>query len=85
MTLGSWTITRDGALLWLVGVAAMVGYLLSVPEPPTEWDYRQWLNAAAAAALWGIGKLQSSPAPSSKEVTRGFRDDGTPMRESKPL
>jgi hypothetical protein len=72
-------VTRDGALLWLLTIAALAGYLTSVGTPPTEWTYAQWLQFAAAAAAWGIGKLQASPAPSSKELRRGFRDNGAPV------
>jgi hypothetical protein len=61
----------------LAGVA-LVGYLVSVGVPPTAWDYQQWLQFAATVFAWGVGKLQSSPMPSSNEVARGFRDDGTP-------
>jgi hypothetical protein len=50
-----------------------------VGVPPTEWSYQQWLQFAAAAAMWGVGKLQVSPQPSSKEVARGFRDNGEPV------
>lgn len=72
-------LTRDGVLLWLLAGGALLGYLLSVGVPPNEWDYKQWLQFLAAGAAWGIGKLQSSPAPSSKEVARGFRDSGAPV------
>lgn len=72
------TITRDGALLWVLAGAAFVGYLVSVGVPPNEWDYKQWLQFASAAFAWLVGKLQASPAPSTKEVERGFRDDGRP-------
>lgn len=64
------TVTRDGALLWVLAGAALVGYLVSVGAPPNEWDYKQWLNFAAAGFAWLVGKLQSSPQPSKKEVRR---------------
>ena len=79
MKIGPVTLTRDGVLLWLLAGGALVGYLLSVGVPPTDWDYQQWLQFAAAIAAWGVGKLQASPAPSSKEVARGFRDNGEPV------
>lgn len=72
-------LTRDGALLWLLAVGALVAYLMSVGTAPTEWDYKQWLQFISAAAAWAIGKLQASPAPSSKEVARGVRDNGEPV------
>lgn len=71
-------VTRDGLLLWCLAGAALVGYLVSVEIPPTQWDYHHWLQFAAAVSAWAVGKMQTSPAPSSKEVARGFRDDGRP-------
>lgn len=79
MKIGPVTVTRDGALLWLLAAAALIGYLSSAPLPFWDWDYHAWLQFAAAAAGWGIGKLQVSPAPSTGEVARGFRDDGSPI------
>ena len=69
------TLTRDGLSLWLLAVAALAAYLSAAP-PPTEWSYQQWIQFVAACAAWAIGKLQASPQPSSKEVKRGWRDDG---------
>lgn len=69
-------LSRDGALLWFLVAAALVGYLLSVGVPPNEWDYKQWLQFGAAFFAWGVGKLQSSPAPSVAENKTGFRDSG---------
>lgn len=79
MKLGPITITRDGALLWLLALAALLGYLTAAPNPPTQWDYHQWLQAGITFAGWGIGKLQVSPAPSTAEVKRGYRDNGEPL------
>lgn len=72
-------ISRDGALLWVLAAAALVGYLLSIGVPPNHWDYKQWLQFAAMVFGWGIGKLQSSPAPSAAENKAGFRDSGQPL------
>ena len=69
-------LTRDGLALWVLAASALAAYLLSVGTPPNEWSYQQWIQFAAAAAAWGVGKLQASPQPSSKEVARGYRDDG---------
>lgn len=69
-------LTRDGALLWVLAGAALVGYLVSVGTAPTTWDYKQWLQFAAAVFAWAIGKLQTSPFPSNGEVARGVRDNG---------
>lgn len=79
MTIGPVTITRDGALLWLLALSAAIAYLSAAATPPTQWGYHEWLQAGAAVAAWGIGKLQVSPAPSSAEVKRGFRDSGEPV------
>jgi len=75
----NWTLTRDGALIWLLALAALAAYLTSVGKPPTDWSYQDWLAFISACAMWGTGKLQSSPRPSSKEVARGFRDNGEPI------
>ena len=72
-------LTRDGAVLWVVALGALAAYLLSVGTPPTDWSYKQWLEFAAACAMWGAGKLQVSPVPSSREVARGVRDNGEPV------
>ena len=72
-------ITRDGALLWLLALVALVGYLLTVGKPPTDWSYREWLTFLSWLAGWGVGKLQVSPQPSSNEVRRGIRDNGEPV------
>jgi hypothetical protein len=72
-------LTRDGLSLWLLGAGALVAYLLSVGVPPNEWNYQQWLQFAAAAAGWGIGRQQVSSLPSKQEVARGIRDNGEPV------
>ena len=72
-------LTRDGVLIWVLAFAALAAYLKSVGVPPTEWDYNQWLEFASACAMWGTGKLGASLLPSTKEVKRGFRDDGSPV------
>jgi hypothetical protein len=69
-------LTRDGVVIWLLAAAALAAYLKSVGVPPTAWDYNQWLEFAAACAMWGTGKLGASLLPSTKEVARGYRDDG---------
>jgi peptidoglycan/LPS O-acetylase OafA/YrhL len=61
-------LTRDGALLWCVALAALVAYLVSVGTPPTHWTYAQWLQFASAIMVWVVGKLQTSPLPSKEEV-----------------
>jgi len=70
------TLTRNGRTLWVAVATTIVGYLLSVGTPPTQWSYRQWLQALAALAAWGAGKLQSSPLPSNAEaaVTAARKD-----------
>ena len=85
MTLGSFTVTRDGMLLWLLAGAALVGYLVSADKPPTDWNYHEWLHFAVAGFAWGIGKLQVSPSPSGNEVRRGVREDGRPVDGTTPV
>ena len=72
------TLTRDGLALWMAVIVAASAYLMTMP-PPTEWNYQQWLQTVSAAALWTVGKMQSSPAPSKKEVRRGVRVNGEPL------
>lgn len=59
--------TRDSFLLWGGLVGALIAYLLSVGDPPTQWSYQQWLQFATAMIAVGIAKLQSSPLPSTAE------------------
>ena len=57
--------TRD-SLVWFVALgAALVAYLLAAEQPPTEWSYREWLQAAAAVFAALSTKLQASPLPLS--------------------
>ena len=70
------TLTRDGLSLWFMAAGALAAYLLSVGIPPNEWSYQQWIQFIATCSAWGIGKLQASPRPSTKEARRGFRDNG---------
>lgn len=72
-------LTRDSVLLWLLALAALAAYLKSVGVPPTQWDWQQWTEFASAVAMWGVGKLQVSGLPSSREVARGIRDNGEPV------
>jgi len=54
-------MTRDSKILWLGFAVAVVGYLLTVREPPAAWSYTDWLNAAMFALVWLSGKLGPSP------------------------
>lgn len=59
------TPTRD-SLIWFVALgASVVAYLMASEHPPSEWDYREWLKAAAAAFAALSTKLQASPLPLS--------------------
>jgi hypothetical protein len=53
-------LTRDSRALYLLALAALVGFLATMP-PPTQWTYSQWMQAAAGALAWAIGKMQTSP------------------------
>ena len=53
--------TRD-SLVWLFTLGiAILGYLMSAEKPPTEWNYREWLQAVSAIAAIISAKLQGSP------------------------
>jgi hypothetical protein len=56
-------MTRDSIALYLAAVAALLAYLITDGRSPAEWAYMDWLKFLAAAAGYGIGKLQSSPLP----------------------
>lgn len=57
--------TRDSLLMYALAAGAALGYLATAPTPPTEWGYRDWLNALTVAIAWIVGKLQTSPLPHS--------------------
>lgn len=63
--------TRDSLLLWGGLLGALIAYLLSVGDPPTQWSYQQWLQFVTAMIAVGIAKLQSSPLPSTAEKKMG--------------
>jgi len=53
--------TRD-SLLWILTFgAAVIAYLLASDKAPTDWNYREWLQAGAAAFAALSAKLQGSP------------------------
>lgn len=60
------TLTRDSLVFYAMAVAAAAGFLATMP-PPTDWSYAQWMQVIAAAALWAIGKLQTSPLKGDHE------------------
>ena len=68
-------LARNGLSLWLFAISALCVYLSAAP-PPTEWSYQDWIRFVAACAAWGIGKQQASQLPSSKEIKRGWRQNG---------
>lgn len=52
---------RD-SLVWTLAIfGALITYLISVDVPPTEWNYKQWLQFASAAVATISGKLATSP------------------------
>lgn len=57
-------IRRDSAVLWLAAAIAALYYLGDAGDPRL-WGFEEWRKAGLAAALWGIGKLQSSPLKGS--------------------
>lgn len=63
-------MNRNSLGLWLAAVAALVGYLVTAGDPPTQWSYQQWLQAISFVAAWGVGKLQSSPLPGPHDESR---------------
>ena len=53
--------TRDSQV-WLFTLgAAVIGYLVAAEKPPTDWSYREWLQAAAFLFAALSAKLQGSP------------------------
>jgi hypothetical protein len=52
---------RDGFILWVGAGAALVTYLISAGEPPTQWTYQEWLQFGSAGFAFLMGKLQTSP------------------------
>lgn len=62
--------SRDSAIWWLAIAGAVVGYLLSVKTPPTQWDYMQWLNAAFFAVSTIAAKLATSPLAGAKDAQK---------------
>lgn len=84
MKLGSLILTRDGALLWFLAASSLVAYLMTAASSPVDWTYHEWLQFAAFACAWAIGKLQVSPAPSTHEVQRGITAEGQPL-EGRPI
>ena len=59
-------LTRDSFVLWLPVVGAAITYLLAA-DPPTTWDYHQWLQAAAAIVATVSTKLMTSPLKHSDD------------------
>ncbi len=73
--------TRD-SLLWIITLgASVIAYLLAADKPPTEWNYREWLQTAAA--MFGIlsAKLQGSPLQLSYKGQRQVAQGINPFYE----
>ena len=54
---------RDSIMLWLGLAVAVIGYLTTAANPPTQWGYQEWLQAASFVLAWAMGKLATSPLP----------------------
>ncbi len=88
MKIGSFTLTRDSAWWGVSAALSFVAVLgtLTDPSGPASLAYygipASWLPFIRLLGLlntWISGKMSNSPAPSSGEVARGFRDNGTPI------
>lgn len=55
-------MNRDSILWWVLIIGAVLGYMATLP-PPTEWDYKQWLNAAVSIIGIIAAKMATSPLP----------------------
>ena len=51
---------RDGTSLWLMAIIAGLLYLEAAGDP-RAWGFEEWRQAGLAAALYAVGKHQSSP------------------------
>lgn len=67
MKIGSFTLTRDSAALWLPVIGAVITYLLASP-PPTQWSYYDWLRAIAAFVAAFSMKQMTSGLPGKNDV-----------------
>ena len=61
------SLTRDSMVLWLGLGVAVVGYLTTAKDPPTQWDYMDWLQACSFILAWVVGKLATSPLAGAKD------------------
>jgi hypothetical protein len=60
-------MTRDSIVFsWLAVVVAIAGYL-ALGDPPTQWDFKEWMQAIVAVGGIVSGKLGSSPLPHSDD------------------
>jgi hypothetical protein len=60
-------MNRDSILLSIGVLGAVIGYLISAGEPPTKWNYQEWLQAGSFAIGVLLAKLSTSPLPHSTE------------------
>jgi hypothetical protein len=58
--------TRDSAVWWLAIIGSVITYLASA-APPSQWNYHQWIQAAALIVATISGKLATSPLPHSAD------------------
>lgn len=69
---GRYTITRDSLALKVVAIAGLIAYLQQIGEPPTQWDYQEWLTHFGVLVGWVSAWLSTS-------MLRG-KNDRTPAR-----
>lgn len=67
--------TRDSVVWWLAILGAIATYLGSTTTP-TDWDYRQWIQAGAFLVATLSGKLATSPLPHSEEGHAKITESG---------
>lgn len=63
-------LSRDSIIWWLAIAGAVITYLLSA-EPPTQWDYKEWLQAISFVVATVSGKLATSPLVGKESANVG--------------
>lgn len=61
-------VNRDSFVLWIGLALAVVGFLSTAANPPTDWSYLEWLQAASFVLAWVSGKLATSPLSGSSKT-----------------
>jgi hypothetical protein len=60
-------MNRDSIVLTLAVLGSVLGYLIAAGKPPTDWNYQEWLQAAAFGVGVIAAKLSTSPLKHSTE------------------